>query len=65
MDVEDVNSTTATGPYGLAEVANPSLVRSRTFVVLEDAAEITLLQGVRCSPKRVDLISSPDCQADN
>lgn len=50
MDVEDVNSTTTVGPYGFAEVANPSLVRSRTSVVLEDSAEIPPLQGIRCSP---------------
>ena len=56
MDVEDINSTTTIGPSGLAKVAHPSLVRPRTFVVLEDAAEIIPLQS-GASPK--ELTSSP------
>lgn len=41
MHVEDVNSATAPGPSGLAEVAPPSLVKPSTSVILAEAAEIS------------------------
>lgn len=38
---EEVDSTVPPGPSGFAEVAHPSLVRSSTFTVLADAAEVS------------------------